>query len=72
MDEISERDLAALADLYDRFAHAIDPFSEVRDLAENQFYGMLNQLRCRCAPEMDERAFNRGVIVRCKRHLAKN
>ena len=30
-------ELPALAELYDRFAHAIDPFDEGRDLAEQQF-----------------------------------
>ena len=72
MAEIPEKELSALADLYDRFAHAIDPFSEARDLAENQFYGMLGQLRCRYAPEMDERVFNWGAVIRCKRYLSKN
>jgi hypothetical protein len=72
MGEISDSELAALADLYDRFAHALDPFSQERDLAERQFYSMLSQLHYKHAPEMDERTFNRGAVSRCKKYLLRN
>lgn len=72
MDEITAKELAVLADLYDRFAHALDPFSSDRDLAENQFYSLANELRCRHAPGVDERTFLRGIVVRCKRYLIAN
>ena len=71
MDEISDKELAVLASLYDRFAHALDPFSENRDLAEKHFYDLVTQLRCKHAPGLDERTFMRGVVARCKKYLAK-
>ncbi len=41
---IERGDLDLLAGLYDRFAHALDPMSEDRDLAERQFLSELARL----------------------------
>ena len=35
---VPAEEIAKLAELYDRFAHALDPFSEDRDKAEDAFY----------------------------------
>jgi hypothetical protein len=41
---IPAEEIAALAELYDRFARALDPFSEDRDEAEDSFYQEMNRL----------------------------
>ena len=61
-----------MADLYDRFAHALDPFSADRDTAENAFYLKLEHLRCLYAPRVDVREFTREAVRQCKLFLKKN
>ena len=67
---IPAEQIAHLAVLYDKFAHALDPFSEERDEAERIFleevaswYDTLNPPK----PKLHE--FRKGIIIRCKRHL---
>ena len=62
--------IASLAILYDRFAHALDPFSKLSDTSEKQFeqevaywYDTIPNPK----PTLSE--FRKAVIVRCKRHL---
>ena len=43
LDVLSREDVARLAALYDRFANALDPFAEGRDLAEDQFNREIRQ-----------------------------
>ena len=64
--------IAELAELYDRFAHALDPFSEDRDRAENAFYLKLENLRCLYAPRVDARQFTHEAVRQCKLFLKKN
>ena len=64
--------IAELAELYDRFAHALDPFSEDRDKAEDAFYLMLDYLRSVYAPRADAREFRREAVRQCKLFLKKN
>ena len=66
----SKEQIAALARLYDRFAHALDPFSAERDEAERVFmqdvadwYDSLE------SPKPSLHDFRKAVILRCKRHL---
>lgn len=69
--------IGALANLYDRFAHSLDPFSQDRDQAERIFMqevaALYDQLmfvpefRAAGIPLRDVR---RAIILRCKRHLA--
>ena len=68
-DQLPE--IPGLAKLYDQFAHALDPFSAERDHAEKVFmhdvaewYDALKNPK----PTLGE--FRKGVIIRCKRHLA--
>jgi hypothetical protein len=71
LDEAEGHWIPSLAELYDRFAHSLDPFSEERDRAERGFkqqvsiwYDVLE------APKPTFHEFQKGVILRCKRHLA--
>lgn len=70
LDTVSAEKIAILAQLYDRFAQALDPFSEERDQAERVFqqevaalYDALN------SPKPQFHIFQRGIIQRCRRHL---
>lgn len=64
--------IAELAALYDRFAHALDPFSDDRDRAEDAFYVTLEHLRCLYAARVDAREFRREAVRQCKLFLKKN
>lgn len=67
---VPPKTIEALARLYDRFAHALDPFSEERDQAERVFQQEIADLYDRLPPPKPEfQAFTRGVIQRCRRHL---
>jgi hypothetical protein len=62
--------ISGLAALYDRFARALDPFSEERDQAEQVFIQEVENLYDQLpAPKPEFRVFRNGVIVRCLRHL---
>ena len=68
---ISKDQIAALAILYDRFAHALEPFSPETDRAERIF----NQEIARLYDELGSRSitfheFRKGIILRCKRQLS--
>jgi hypothetical protein len=70
IDAIDGERIAALASLYDRFAHALDPFSEVRDQAELVFQKEVATLYDELdPPKPDFKAFQRAIILRCRRHL---
>ena len=70
LSSASKEQIAALAGLYDRFAHALDPFSPERDEAErvfmqdvNDWYDFLQP------PKPSPQDFRKAVILRCKKHL---
>lgn len=69
-NQVPAEQIAHLAVLYDKFARALDPFSEERDEAERVFlqevaswHDTLNPPK----PSMHD--FRKGIIVRCIRHL---
>jgi hypothetical protein len=67
VETISAERIAVLARLYDRFAHALDPFSEERDQAERVFAQELADLYDRLQPPKPEfQVFRRKVILRCR------
>ena len=67
---ISAEKIAGLARLYDRFAHALDPFSAERDQAERVFVQEIADLYDRlAAPKPEFRVFQKAVIRRCRQHL---
>ncbi|MBI3414232.1 MAG: hypothetical protein HY043_02750 [Verrucomicrobia bacterium] len=66
-----EREIAALAKLYDRFAHSLDPFSAGRDEAEATFMqSIADWYDSLDPPKPTLHEFRKGVIVRCKKHLS--
>ena len=67
---ISKEQIEALATLYDRFAHALDPFSPERDEAERVFTQEVASLYdVYGGGGMSLHDFRKAVISRCKRHL---
>ena len=69
---IPSEEIGELAELYDKFAHALDPFSEERDQAEDAFYRKLEHLRCGYAQQVNARDFRREAVRQCKLFLKKN
>jgi hypothetical protein len=63
--------IANLAKLYDRFAHALDPFSPECDEAERAFLTEIASWYdgSFSHPRMPFHEFRKAVIVRCRRHL---
>ena len=67
----AKEQIAALATLYDRFAHAIDPFDPARDAAEKVFqHDVAGWYDTIPTPKPSLQDFRKAIIVRCKRHLA--
>ncbi len=73
--------LAPLAELYDRFAHALDPFDQDRDMAEQRFettisswFDEVNRLEPNKPLEgrLDYQGFRRAIIRLCKQYLKAN
>jgi hypothetical protein len=63
-------EIPRLALLYDRFAHAIDPYARERDIAEQTFGNELAAIYDNLPgvkPPFQE--FRRFIITRCRRHL---
>ncbi len=68
--EFWREEIPRLAVLYDRFAHALDPFHPGVDLAEQTFNSELASLFDSLpAPKPEFRAFRRYVIALCRAHL---
>jgi hypothetical protein len=65
-------DVAALAPLYDRYAHAIERLSADRLLARRQFYARLEMLYEREKAGVSYEAFRFEMVKRCKEYLRKN
>lgn len=67
---IPQEQIAALATLYDRFAHALDPYSAEADEAEHVFLGdVSNWYDSLGDGKPPLRDFTKAIILRCKRHL---
>jgi hypothetical protein len=70
LGEFLREEIPPLAALYDRFAHALDPFDPSVDLAEQTFNGeLLSVFDSLSAPKPDFRAFRRHVIALCRAYL---
>ena len=75
-------ELPALAELYDRFAHALDPFDKGRDQAEQQFEATVSSWYDLHATGSNSSQstgqtskyhdFRKAVIRLCKQHLKAN
>jgi hypothetical protein len=69
--EPPEDRIPALAELYDKFAHSLEPFSVERDNAEHVFVlEVLTWWQALENPKPAFREFRRGVIAKCRRYLA--
>lgn len=69
---IPPKEVEDLANLYDRFANTLDPFSDDRDRAEENFYKKLTFLHCAHAYNTDFPEFRREAVRQCKLYLKKN
>ena len=68
---LDDNQIPALAELYDKFAHSLEPFSEDRDNAERVFNSeVLRWYDHLGKPKPPFQEFRKGVIARCKRYLA--
>ena len=65
-------ELAALAELYDRYANALDPQSPDRERAKLQFLARIEMLYEQEGAGIDFRAFRLEMVRRCKEYLKKN
>jgi hypothetical protein len=73
---LTKEKIASLATLYDRFAHALDPYSPQRDEAERIFMLEIALLydfereQGNLSGSVSIHDFRKAIIVRCRRHLA--
>jgi hypothetical protein len=73
VNDLDDQRIPSLAELYDKFAHSLDPFSQARDEAEAAFqYEVVQWYDSIKRAKPPFREFRRGVISRCKRYLAAN
>jgi hypothetical protein len=70
LEEFLREQIPRLAILYDRFAYALDPFDQGRDIAEQTFNSELaTWFDALPEPRPTFREFRRHVISLCIRHL---
>ena len=69
---ISPADIAALAELYDRYANALERTSPDRLQARRQFYARLEMLFEQEGREVGYDAFRFEMVRLCKEFLKKN
>jgi len=69
---IDQTEIAALAEIYDRFANAIERTSPDRLLARRQFYARLEMLYERENAGLEFETFRFEMVKRCKQFLSKN
>ncbi len=72
MEPLSREQLEELAVLYDRFAHGLDPFDPGSELAEKQFYNLLEHFHSTLAPRTRFDEFRREAVRVCKAFLRRN
>lgn len=70
LDLPPQEHITSLANLYDRFAHALDPFAPERDEAERAFFRELSTWYDNLpTPKPSFQDFSKAVIARCRKHL---
>jgi hypothetical protein len=69
---ISPADIAALADLYDRYANALERNSPDRLQARRQFYARVETLHEHEGRDVSYDAFRFELVKLCKEFLRKN
>ena len=65
-------EIAALAELYDHYANALERTAPERLRARRQFYARLETLYDREARDVAYEAFRFEMVKRCKEYLKKN
>ncbi len=73
---IGPEQIAALAILYDRFAHALDPLSDESEQAEKTFlaeaaeyYDFVYKQKPDLVKNISQHDFRKAIILRCRKHL---
>ena len=70
LEEFLREEIPRLASLYDRFAYALDPFDQGRDIAEQTFNSeLVTWFDALPDPKPPFRDFRRHIITLCIRHL---
>ena len=69
---IDTGEIAALAEMYDRYADALERTAPDRLQARRQFYARLEMLYEREAREVTYEAFRFEMVKHCKEYLKKN
>jgi hypothetical protein len=70
LEEFLREEIPRLAILYDRFAHALDPFDPAVDVAEQTFNSEVrNWFDLLPNPKPGFRDFRRHLIALCRAHL---
>ena len=69
---ISVEHLARLAEFYDRYNNALDPFSGNCQEAKRLFDELVSNLHLAHAPEVNFLDFRYELIQRCREYLRKN
>ncbi len=69
---IGPADIATLAELYDRYANALERTSPDRLQARRQFYARLEMLHGQEGRDVDYDAFRLEMVKHCKEYLRKN
>jgi hypothetical protein len=64
--------IAQLAELYDRYNNALDPFSESCREAKRCFDELVGNLHFAHAPDANFHDFRYELIQRCREYLRKN
>ena len=69
---ISVEHIARLAELYDRYNNALDPFSQDSREARRLFDELVGNLHSAHAPDLQFLDFRYELIQRCREYLRKN
>jgi len=69
---IDPEEIAKLAELYDRYANALDRKSPDRATARRQFFARLESLYQQEGSELAYEAFRFEAVKRCREYLRKN
>lgn len=69
---IGPADIAALAELYDRYANALERTSPDRLQARRQFHARLETLHQQEGRDVNYEAFRFEMVKLCKEYLRKN
>ena len=64
--------IARLAELYDRYNNALDPFSTDANEAKREFHELASTLHVSHAPDVNFVAFRFELVRHCREYLLRN